>query len=111
MKNFLSLGGSIPFSCFQKKKKKKKKNKKKKTKKRNLKVNKLNKKKTMKKGGKVLKKRCKCDKKRKFKGTEPSPKGLGYCAHCSNKNIVMEGKDGNLWRNTTYSKGLRWVKI
>jgi len=55
--------------------------------------------------------RCKCDKKRKIKGTEPSPKGLGYCAHCTNLNVVMKGKDGKLWENKKYLRGKRWVKV
>lgn len=55
--------------------------------------------------------RCKCDKKRKIKGTEPSPKGLGYCAHCTPVNVTMRGKDGKLWENVKYSKGKRWKKV
>ena len=46
-----------------------------------------------------------------FKGTEPSPKGLGYCAHCTPLNVIMKGKDGKLWENQKYSKGKRWVKV
>ena len=55
--------------------------------------------------------RCKCDKKRKIKGTEPSPKGLGYCAHCTPVNVTMRGKVGKLWENVKYSKGKRWKKV
>ena len=54
--------------------------------------------------------RCNCDKKRKIKGTEPSPKGLGYCAHCT-PLITMKGKDGKLWENKKYTKGKRWVRV
>ena len=46
-----------------------------------------------------------------FKGTEPSPKGLGYCAHCSPLNLIMKGKDGNLWEIKKYTKGKRWVRV
>ena len=53
---------------------------------------------------------CKCDIKRKYKGTEPSPKGLGYCAHCIPENTIMKGRDGNMWKNIRYSKGMRWIK-
>ena len=56
-------------------------------------------------------KHCICDKKKKFKGTEPSPKGLGHCAHCTEEGTIMKGKDGNWWKNTKYSKGIRWVKM
>lgn len=30
--------------------------------------------------------KCKNDNKRTYKGTEPSPKGLGYCAHAEKIN-------------------------
>ena len=35
---------------------------------------------------------CKKDKKRKYKGTEPSPKGLGYCAHTENLGTKKKRK-------------------
>jgi hypothetical protein len=62
---------------------------------------------------------CKCDKNMKIKGTEPSPRGLGHCAHCTPLNVTMKGNDGNLWENRKYTKdadgprwqGRRWVKI
>ena len=50
---------------------------------------------------------CKC----KHKGDEPSPKGLGFCAHCTPLNVTMKGKDGNLWETKKYKKGVRWVKV
>ena len=46
-----------------------------------------------------------------FKGNEPSPKGLGYCAHCTPLNVIIKGKDGDLWQNKKYSRGKRWVKL
>ena len=46
-----------------------------------------------------------------YTGKEPSPKGLGYCARCTPLNIIMKGKDGNLWENKKYSKGKRWVRV
>ena len=55
-----------------------------------------------------------CDKNTKggyFTGKEPSPKGMGYCARCTPLNIMMKGKDGNLWENKKYSKGKRWVRV
>ena len=54
---------------------------------------------------------CHCDKKRKYSGKEPSPKGFGYCAHCTPLQVTMKGTDGNLWENQEYSKGKRWVMI
>ena len=41
--------------------------------------------------------KCKNDKTRSYKGNEPSPKGLGYCAHAEDLNKKRKGKDGNIW--------------
>lgn len=46
----------------------------------------------------------KCD----YKGTEPSPKGLGFCAHNMTEGYGMKGRDGRIWivksdRNGTQS--------
>ena len=38
-----------------------------------------------------MKKKC------TFKGTEPSPKGKGYCARNLKVGKRMKGKDGNMW--------------
>ena len=46
-----------------------------------------------------------------FTGEEPSPKGFGYCARCTPLNVIMKGKDGNLWENKKYSKGKRWIRV
>ena len=32
-----------------------------------------------------------------YKGTEPSPKGFGHCAHLTPIGTIMEGTDGNDW--------------
>lgn len=32
-----------------------------------------------------------------FKGNEPSPKGLGKCAHLQIEGMIMKGKDGKKW--------------
>ena len=56
--------------------------------------------------------KCKNDPKRTYKGTEPSPKGLGYCAHSEKVGKKMKGKDGNQWIITETKKGVkRWSKI
>ena len=56
--------------------------------------------------------KCKNDPKRIFKGTEPSPKGLGHCAHTEKVGKKMKGKDGNHWIITQTNKGVkRWSKI
>jgi len=57
------------------------------------------------------KKSCNCDSSRYYKGNEPSPKGLGFCAHCTPLNVTMKGLDGNLWENQKYTKGKRWIKV
>ena len=55
--------------------------------------------------------KCKNDPKKSFKGNEPSPKGLGFCAHVENIGITKKGKDGNKWKIETTSKGIKkWVK-
>jgi hypothetical protein len=57
------------------------------------------------------KRQCNCDAKKFYTGKEPSPKGLGFCAHCSPENITMKGLDGELWKNQKYSKGKRWMRV
>lgn len=55
---------------------------------------------------------CKNDPKSSYKGDEPSPKGLGYCAHAENVGTKMKGKDGNMWIIKETSKKIkRWVKL
>ena len=54
---------------------------------------------------------CKNDPKKTYIGNEPSPKGLGYCAHAEKLDVVRKGLDGNKWIISTTSKGVkRWVK-
>ena len=40
---------------------------------------------------------CKNDPTRSYAGTEPSPKGLGYCAHAEAEEVVRTGRDGLPW--------------
>ena len=40
---------------------------------------------------------CKNDCKRYYRGDEPSPKGLGYCAHAEKINQRRKGRDGKFW--------------
>ena len=43
--------------------------------------------------------------------TEPSPKGLGYCAHAEKLGITKKGLDGNNWKIESTAQGVkRWVK-
>ena len=106
--SFVQLGGAVPFSVFGGMGKKKK------TKKRSLKTKRTTRRKSRKKtskrrirGGTILKGECNCDKKSSYKGTEKSPEGNGYCSHCTKVGIIMEGKDGILWKNTKS----RWVRL
>ena len=122
---FLQIAGALPFSMFlggkskaKNKTLKKRKSLKKTIRKKNLSRKKetkrknFNKKKTIRKRITTNKKRkCNCDHSKYYKGDEPSPKGLGNCAHCSPLNITMKGLDGNLWENQKYKKGKRWIKI
>jgi hypothetical protein len=55
---------------------------------------------------------CKNDKTRSYKGSEPSPKGFGICAHAEKMNTIQKGTDGNMWKIQKTSNNIkRWVKI
>ena len=54
---------------------------------------------------------CKNDPKKSYKGIEPSPKGLGFCAHAEKLGITKKGLDGNNWKIESTAQGVkRWVK-
>ena len=44
-----------------------------------------------------------------YKGTEPSPKGIGYCAHGEKVGTKMVGLDKNMWIVKQYNKSKRWI--
>ena len=55
--------------------------------------------------------KCKNDPSRNYKGDEPSPKGLGFCAHAEKEGLTQKGKDGNYWEVKTTKNGTkRWAK-
>lgn len=55
---------------------------------------------------------CKNDPLRHYTGNEPSPKGLGYCAHAIAIGRKKKGLDGNMWIVKLANNGSkRWVKI
>lgn len=55
--------------------------------------------------------KCKNNPKKSYMGTEPSPKGLGYCAHAENLKTIKKGKDGNMWIVQKTKSGVkRWVR-
>jgi hypothetical protein len=41
--------------------------------------------------------KCINDEDRYYKGNEPSPKGLGYCAHAESTGFSKLGQDGSMW--------------
>ena len=54
--------------------------------------------------------KCKNDSTKSYKGTEPSPKGLGYCAHAEKVGKKKKGKDDNTWIIKEVSNGSKkWV--
>ena len=56
--------------------------------------------------------KCKNSNTGTYKGTEPSPKGLGYCARGEKLGKKKKGRDGNMWEVKETKKGIpRWVKI
>ena len=56
--------------------------------------------------------KCKNSNTGTYKGTEPSPKGLGYCARGEKVGKKKKGRDGNMWEVKETKKGTaRWVKI
>ena len=56
--------------------------------------------------------KCKNNPKKSYKGTEPSPKGKGWCAGGMEEGVTEKGADGNKWIVTSNKKGhKRWAKI
>ena len=55
--------------------------------------------------------KCLNDPKKSYKGTEPSPKGLGYCAGKMKVGEKKKGTDGNVWIVKKVKNGSkRWMK-
>ena len=55
--------------------------------------------------------KCKNDSKASYIGTEPSPKGLGFCAHAEKNGTIKKGKDGNEWIIKTHNNIKKWQKV
>jgi hypothetical protein len=48
----------------------------------------------------------------RYKGTEPSPKGLGFCARAEAVGTVLDGNDGRRWIvAATKKKSKRWTPV
>ena len=55
--------------------------------------------------------KCLNNPKKSYKGTEPSPKGFGYCAGGMKVGEKKKGKDGNMWIVKQVKNGSkRWMK-
>lgn len=54
---------------------------------------------------------CKNDKSRTYKGDEPSPKGLGFCAHAEPLWKFRKGRDGRKWVVREDAKGTKSWKV
>ena len=99
------LGGSKKRNRFRTSKRKPKKYNTKKPSRKNRRVQTKNNNKTK----KITCKTCKC--KCKFTGKELSPKGLGFCEKCQPLNVIIRGKDNNLWKIEKRGKTKKWIKI
>ena len=56
--------------------------------------------------------KCINNSKKYYKGTEPSPKGLGICSQTLKEGTKKKGKDGNMWIVKKIKNGqLRWIKF
>ena len=106
------FGGGIPFSAMDDKKTKKTKKIKKtkrKHKKRSILPSRIHRKNTRKlkrTNKKIIGKKCNCGS-HKFTGKEDTPRGLGKCEECIPLNVVMKGKDKELYEN----KKNGWFKL
>ena len=54
---------------------------------------------------------CKNDQTKKYKGTEPSPKGLGYCAHTHALGSKQKGRDGKQYQVRADKNGRKSWKL
>jgi len=97
-------GGAIPFSAMLGGKNTKKRSKKKVSRTRRR-VKKTKTKKISKKPVNNLHK-CSCK-----IINDKSPEGLGFCANCTPHNIIMRGKDGQLWRIEQMLGNKKWFKV
>ena len=77
--------------------------------KRRKKTDRKRRKKTDRKTNKKYKKNkvCLCSKKHFYSGDELSPQGMGHCSVCTPLNVVIKGKDGNLWENKKFGHGVK----
>ena len=95
-------GGGIPFSSVLNEKKTKKNSRKTRRKKR-TRTRKIRRPQLK---GKSMKK-CQC----KINRNVDSPEGLGFCPKCQPLNVIMGGKDNNLWKIEKNNNSNKWVKI
>ena len=94
-------GGGLPFSSILNEKKTKKisRRTRKKRRTKTRKIRRTHKEKSMKK--------CQC----KINKNLDSPEGLGFCPKCQPLNVIMRGKDNNLWKIEKNNNLNKWNKI
>ena len=98
-------GGAIPFSAMLGGKNTKKRSKKRVSRTRRKVKKTKTRKKTSEKSTKTLNK-CSCK-----IINDNSPNGLGFCEKCTPLNIIMRGKDKNLWKIEKSGKTKKWIKV
>jgi len=55
--------------------------------------------------------KCKNDPNKSYKGDEPSPKGLGFCANAEKVNTIRKGRDKQPWIVISDKNNVKkWVK-
>jgi hypothetical protein len=54
---------------------------------------------------------CKNDKNRTYSGDEPSPKGLGYCAHAEKLYTVKKGLNDFYWIVVPFNESKKWIPL
>ena len=98
-------GGAIPFSAMLGGRNTKKRSKKRVSRTRRKVKKTKTRKKTSEKSTKTLNK-CSCK-----IINDNSPNGLGFCEKCTPLNIIMRGKDKNLWKIEKSGKTKKWIKV
>ena len=95
-KKYSQCGGGIPFSAMKKKKTRRRRKPSKTSRRRKKRTRKI----------KTKTKTCQCGS-NTYTGQEETPRGIGKCEECIPLNVMIKGKDGNLYEN----KKEGWVKV
>lgn len=95
-------GGGIPFSAILNRRSKKN-SRRNRTRKRRVKTRKIRRPQIKEKSLRT----CNC----KINKNNDSPQGLGFCPNCQPLNVIMRGKDDNLWKIEKINNSKKWIKI